>query len=133
MSNAETLLDSFSDRELAYFYKYRSKQYTKETSKEIENIIFNKRGLSIKKIEKLTKEKISKYGKCPRCGSNKNFDYEVEYFPDDIKKPSKYNLKDFSTEIRKQKQSECIICGKIIEFPKQNQLLKRILTWFCRR
>ena len=42
MSNIEILLDSFSDRELAYFYKYRSKQYTKETSKEIENIIFNK-------------------------------------------------------------------------------------------
>uniref|UniRef100_UPI0039A45DA7 hypothetical protein n=1 Tax=Ornithobacterium rhinotracheale TaxID=28251 RepID=UPI0039A45DA7 len=133
MSNIEILLESFSDRELAYFYKYRSKQYTKETSKEIENIIFNKRGLSIEKIEKLTKEKISKYGKCPRCISNKSFDYEVEYFPENIKELSKYNLQDFSTEIIKQKQSECLICGKIIESPKQNQLLKRILTWLYRR
>ncbi|NMR34207.1 hypothetical protein HIO71_08275 [Chryseobacterium aquaticum] len=129
MSNIEILLDSFSDRELAYFYKYRSKQYTKETSKEIENIIFNKRGLSIKKIEKLTKEKISKYGKCPRCASNKNFDYAVEYYPDNIKKLSRYDLKDFSNEIIKKKQKECIICGNIIESPKENQLIKGILTW----
>ena len=133
MSNIEILLEAFSDRELAYFYKYRSKQYTEETSKEIENIIFNKRGLSIRKIEKLTTEKISKHGKCQRCGSLREILYDVEFYPIEIKRMAHYDFEDFTSHIIKKEQSECLICGYIIKNPNKLELFKNIFNFFRKR
>lgn len=128
MTKTIQILKSFSDKELSYFYKYRSKQYTKETLQEIENFIFKEKELNIEKIQKLTKGKIIKHGRCTRCGSNKNFNYLVDYYPQTIKRLSRYFNEDFFSNIIKKQQIECSICGYIIENPNKCNVLRR---FFC--
>lgn len=128
MTKIIQILKSFSDKELSYFYKYRSKQYTAKTLQEIECFIFKEKELNIENIQRLTKDKITKDGRCPRCGSNKNFSYLVDYYPKTIKKLSRYFKEDFSSNIVKKPQIECSICGYIIENPSKCNILRRL---FC--
>ena len=46
MKTLDDLLNSFTDTELAYLYKYQLDKYLADTQTKIKNFIFEKRGLS---------------------------------------------------------------------------------------
>lgn len=120
------MLNEFSDKELAFFYKYKFQQYSDSTRDEIEHFIFSERNLSLQKIEYLIKGKINSKGLCKRCGSAKAFSYDIEFFPSEFKELSYYKTNDFSSDIIKKEQIECFVCGYIIFNPNENSLYYKI-------
>lgn len=118
------ILKDFTDRELAFFYKYRLQQYTSETQEEITNFIFEKRQISLDKIGTLLKTPKPKNGFCQRCGSDKIFDYEVDYELPVFRKISYYEWEDLKENSFKKDQIECFVCGNIIENPNETYIDK---------
>lgn len=113
------ILKDFSERELSFFYKYRLAQYTPETQEEITNFIFEKRQISLDKIEALLKSPKPKNAFCKRCGSDKIFNYDVVYSNPAFKKLSYYQWEDLKENSFKKNQIECFVCGNIIENPNE--------------
>jgi predicted Zn-ribbon and HTH transcriptional regulator len=66
----EIFLSNLTDRELAFFTKFRQKEFMPESQHKIQSEL-KKRNLSDLGISGLTKEiEQVKIGNCPRCGSN---------------------------------------------------------------
>ncbi len=112
-------LQDFTDRELAFFYKYRLAQYTPETQEEIINFIFENRQVSLDKMEALLKTPNPQNAFCKRCGSDKIFNYDVVYDNPAFKKLSYYQWEDLKANFNKKNQIECFVCGNIIENPNE--------------
>ena len=119
MDTIVQILKDFSERELSFFYKYRLAQYTPETQEEITNFIFEKKQISLDKIEALLKSPKPKNGFCQRCGSDKIFNYDVVYSDPAFKKLSYYQWEDLKANFNKKNQIECFVCGNIIENPNE--------------
>lgn len=74
MGKTKEFLDTLSDHELAYFAKYKSHTYMRDTQQDIKEYI-QKRNLTQKAIDQyINKAKQLDYNSqkcCPRCGSDK--------------------------------------------------------------
>ena len=122
MEKIEQILNKFSDRELAYFVKYKMKTYVHSTQKDITKYIDRERELTSNQlelfIEKGEKPFVSdSYLVCKRCGSVKMFIYDTEFFPQEFKTLSHYEMLDLSQDIIKKRTIECFVCGNIIIDP----------------
>lgn len=124
MDRIVAILKDFTDRELAFFYKYRLQQYASETQEEIRNFIFEKRLISLDKMEALRKTANRKNGFCQRCGSDKIFNYDVDYELPVFRKISYDEYLDLYNSSFKKIQIECFVCGNIIENPNETYIDK---------
>ncbi|MFD0862162.1 hypothetical protein ACFQ1M_08070 [Sungkyunkwania multivorans] len=142
MSKTIDFLNSLDHRELAYFYKYKSKSYTKPTQEVIENYLFQKRGMNIEYLERLLTEKKKKDDthSCPRCGSSKLRRDRVEVLNNSSSKGSQIaGLDQYSSgRVIYDSNVICNVCGFWIsdvndQGPRQkSSILERIFDFFIR-
>lgn len=127
----EYILNELTDKELAYFLKFKVPTYVKTTQIDILKYIENKRKLTqyqlfslIDKKDKITSKE--EFLMCNRCGSDKMFAYDVKWhipithFNAENKFASLYERatgKDYN-----KLKVECFVCGKIIVNPNNERL-----------
>jgi hypothetical protein len=99
-------LDSFSDREIAFFFNYRLVEFQESVQQKIKDYIINHRHLDLKEIQKLLKTSPppKTTERCSRCGYN-NFEINED-------------------------NRHCIVCGKLKHKNKIIQTINYLLDFF---
>ena len=78
MSKAKEFIQSLSDVELSFLFKYKYGSYMIYTRKLIDEEILERR-LSTSDLEDMTNGPVAKgWDRCPRCGSKKQVNYQTE-------------------------------------------------------
>ena len=119
MSKTVAFLDTLSDRELAFFAKYKLHTYMTDTQYEIQRYI-DGRKLYPNAIDKLLKEKVKvnqQYICCPRCGSDKLLKNNVRW----TEIYSKYDLRKANQSSNGICKDEiiCTVCDFWLEDPNK--------------
>ena len=119
MSKVKAFLDTLSDRELAFFAKFKLRTYMTDTQYEIKKYI-DSRKLYPVIIDKLIKEKVKinqNYICGPRCGSDKllknNIRWTEIYSKYDLRKANNSSNGIFKDEII------CNVCDFWLEDPNK--------------
>lgn len=80
--NLHTFLKSLTDREFAFFFKYRRFEFMLESQEKIEGELSDRNLTEIQLTKLTTENKLNTFGQCPRCGANKFIEIaEVELHP----------------------------------------------------
>ncbi|ABQ07032.1 hypothetical protein [Flavobacterium johnsoniae] len=126
----EYILNQLTDKELAYFLKFKVPTYVKTTQTDILKYIEYKRKITKSQLFSLIdKDEITSNKEfliCKRCGSDKMFAYDVKWhipithFNAENEFASLYQRatgKDYN-----KLKVECFVCGKIIINPNNERL-----------
>jgi hypothetical protein len=133
MNRIYNFLESLSDKELAYFIKFKKTKYSVETQKIIDDYIQEK-NFTQEKIERLVELKFfaskDQTQVCPRCGSFKFLVNSVEW-TDNIGKPGinddvAVSESIFLNKITRKDEIICNVCDYWVQDPNNRGPKKKL-------